>query len=75
MNPDLKSLFVIMVVLAALVVVGILISREGGLTGAAVQRAVACYDDTDCNDRITETEDLCRNPGTAYSLCVNRVKG
>ena len=72
MNPDLKSLFVIIAVIAALVIVGILISREGGLTGAAVRTAVACYDDADCNDRIAETEDICRNPGTAYSLCVNR---
>ena len=35
---------------------------------------VACYNDEDCDDGITKTEDLCRNPGTVNSLCVNRVK-
>lgn len=35
---------------------------------------IACYADEDCDDNISQTEDFCRNPGTANSLCVNRVK-
>lgn len=35
---------------------------------------IACYQDKDCDDRIEQTDDICRNPGTTYSLCVNRVR-
>lgn len=35
---------------------------------------VACYDDEDCDDTIAQTEDICRNPGTENSLCVNRIR-
>ncbi len=33
---------------------------------------IACSSDEDCNDRNPATEDICRNPGTTSSLCVNR---
>ena len=33
---------------------------------------VACYSDDDCDDTLPQTEDICRNPGTEYSVCVNR---
>lgn len=33
---------------------------------------VACYDDSDCDDRISATADVCKNPGTEFSICVNR---
>lgn len=36
--------------------------------------SVACYTDKDCDDKTEATDDICRNPGTTYSLCVNRVK-
>jgi len=51
---------------------GILIAvGPQGLTGAVVND-VACFEDADCNDNIAATEDICRNPGTEYSLCVNK---
>ena len=36
--------------------------------------SIACYEDKDCDDKTEATEDLCRNPGTTFSLCVNKVK-
>lgn len=35
---------------------------------------VACYSDQDCDDTISQTEDICRNPGTENSVCVNKPK-
>ncbi len=35
---------------------------------------IACYADEDCDDDIPQTEDLCRNPGTEYSICINKPK-
>jgi len=34
---------------------------------------VACYSDEDCDDNIPQTDDICRNPGTVNSLCVNKI--
>ncbi|MEK6951291.1 MAG: hypothetical protein AABX13_06230 [Nanoarchaeota archaeon] len=33
---------------------------------------IACSEQEDCDDRISATTDLCKNPGTEFSLCVNR---
>ncbi|HLC71388.1 MAG TPA: hypothetical protein VJI32_05240 [Candidatus Nanoarchaeia archaeon] len=35
---------------------------------------IACYSDQDCDDTIAQTKDICRNPGTEYSVCVNKLK-
>ncbi len=40
-------------------------------TGTACR--IACYDDSDCDDRISATADVCKNPGTEFSLCVNKL--
>lgn len=34
---------------------------------------IACYEQADCDDRLAATADLCRNPGTEFSLCVNKL--
>lgn len=33
----------------------------------------ACRNDQDCDDRITCTEDICKNPGQLNSFCANKV--
>lgn len=60
------------VVLAA---IGFVLSSgsSGSLTGATVSGQVACYSNADCSDNIDCTEDICRNPGSEYSLCINRI--
>ena len=55
-------------------IMGILVGTDGSITSSAVVGNIACFEDVDCNDRIERTEDICRNPGTEYSLCVNLVK-
>ena len=65
-----------MVVVAVVVVVAVfgLLMGSSGITGAVVgvKGDIACYDNSDCNDRIPATEDTCKNPGTIGSLCVNK---
>ena len=61
--------------------------QAGSITGAAVVGSetavpkigcqgracsVACHSNNDCDDAIPATEDICRNPGTEFSLCVNK---
>ncbi len=48
------------------------LSEGDSLTGTIVVGEIACYDDKDCDDGIAATEDICRNPGSEFSLCVNR---
>ncbi len=60
-------------------------SLSAGLTGASVVNdtgnalcsgrscVISCYNDLDCDDRVDATSDICRNPGTRYSLCVSQV--
>ncbi len=35
---------------------------------------IACYSAQDCDDTIAQTSDICRNPGTEYSVCINKPK-
>ena len=69
----MKSVLVILLLLAVLVVIGIVMSK-GTLTGATTANTVSCSSNADCDDKIADTEDLCRNPGTEYSLCVNKPR-
>ena len=68
------SLLVVVAVVVVVAVIGLLMGTSG-ITGAAVGVAgVACYDDSDCDDGIAATEDICKNPGTIGSLCVNKPR-
>ena len=67
-----KSMLLVIALVAVVGVVGLLMSNQEGITGGAVANTIACYEDSDCDDRIGATEDLCKNPGTEYSLCVNK---
>jgi len=69
----IRSALYILVLMGILVAVGFIVTnREGALTGATVVNTVACYENSDCNDHIDPTKDICLNPGTTQSLCVNR---
>ena len=67
----LKSFLIVVVLLAIIIFISFFIS-DPGITSASIAKHIACFDDSDCNDHISGTEDICRNPGTEYSLCVNK---
>ena len=33
---------------------------------------IVCSVDEDCDDKILQTIDRCKNPGTEYSVCINK---
>ena len=70
--PNLKYVLLIAGLIGVFALVGIIIGREGSLTGGAVMDNIACYEDSDCDDHIAETKDVCKNPGTTEALCVSR---
>ena len=72
MNHKTKSLLLVTLLLTMMVVVGILASFGSGITGGVVADSVVCYEDAGCDDKLERTEDICRNPGTEYSICVNK---
>ena len=74
MHHSLKLVAVVTVLILVVVSLGILVSKGGGIAGAGVAKNIACFENTDCDDHIAATEDTCKNPGTAHSLCVNKVK-
>ena len=74
MNHKIKSTLIISFVLVMMFSVALVINLNEGITGAVVSEKVSCYVNSDCNDKIENTEDICRNPGTVDSFCVNRPK-
>jgi hypothetical protein len=70
---ELQHYVTIFALLGIFVMLGVAVGTEGTITGATVTE-VSCTSDADCDDRIVGTEDVCRNPGTRYSICVNLVK-
>ena len=74
MDHKIKSVVLVSVLLAMMITIGLLININQGVTGAVVSSSITCYEHSDCDDRIAETEDICRNPGTEYSLCVNKPR-
>ena len=69
-DQKIVSLLVVVAVVVIVAVIGLLMGTNG-ITGAAVAQ-YACYDDADCNDGITATQDTCKNPGTIGSLCITK---
>ncbi len=74
MHHNLKLVAVVTVLVLIVFSLGFLVSKGGGIAGAGVAKNIACFEDKDCNDHIAATEDTCKNPGTARSLCVNKIK-
>ncbi|MBI2112648.1 hypothetical protein HYT52_03890 [Candidatus Woesearchaeota archaeon] len=71
MDHRLKSLLVVLTLVLAAGFIG-LVAGNGGITGGAITNTIACYEHKDCNDNIQATEDICKNPGTLNSLCINK---
>lgn len=71
MEHRLKSTLLVLLLLGILLVIGLIVGSEG-ITGGMVAKSVACENDGDCDDGVEATEDICRNPGTEFSLCVNK---
>ena len=67
-----KLAVTIFLLVAVVVVLGLMVKKEG-VTGGTVIKGVTCYENADCEDQNLNTEDICRNAGTEYSLCVNRL--
>ncbi len=66
---ELQHYVTIFALLGIFTMLGIAVGTEGTITGATVTEV--CESNDDCDDGIVGTEDICRNPGTEYSLCVN----
>ncbi len=60
------------ILLTLVTMLGIAVGTNGSLTGATATYQIVCSSDEDCDDGIHGTEDTCRNPGSEYSLCINR---
>ena len=71
MHHTVRTFIVILVLVGIVVALGIVVGTNG-ITGGTVVNTIACYNNDDCNDQISATEDICKNPGTIGSLCVNR---
>jgi hypothetical protein len=67
-----KSAAFIFVLVGICVAIGFIVRDEMSISGATVANTIACYNNSDCNDHIEATEDLCLSAGTPSALCVNR---
>ena len=72
MDYRIKSVLLILLFVAILVGVGLFLGFNQSIVGGSVAKTVVCKTNKDCNDWITATEDICRNPGTINSLCINK---
>ena len=70
MKHTTLMLITVLVLLGTVAIIGLFIGQDG-ITASFVE-TVACYKDADCDDQIPAKEDMCRNPGTAHSVCVNK---
>jgi len=66
-----KLIVVIVALVCVVAVLGLFVSKEG-ITGGVIVNTIACHDNTDCDDGIARTEDICKNQGTVSALCFNR---
>ena len=70
MEHQTKLVLVVVLLVAIVVVLGFTVSKEG-LTGGAIVGSIACFEDSDCDDGISATKDMCKNAGTTDALCFN----
>ena len=73
MNYKTKSILLVFLLVILMVGIGVFTNYEE-ITGATTSKKIVCYENSDCDDGLKETEDICRNPGTEYSLCINRLR-
>jgi len=69
-----KSTLLIILLAGIMILIGVFASFNEGITGGTIAESVVCYEDLDCNDKLERTVDICRNPGTEYSICINKPK-
>ena len=74
MDYRIKSILIVLLFIGVMVAIGMFLGFNQSIVGATVAKSVACENNKDCNDWISVTEDICRNPGTINSLCVNKRK-
>lgn len=74
MNHKIKSVIVVSVLIGMMFTIGFLINTNEGITGAVVSESIMCYVNSDCNDHLDNTIDICKNPGTTESFCINEEK-
>ncbi len=67
-----KSAIMIVLLIGVIGIIGFMMGGNSGVTSAIVADTIACYENKDCDDRITQTRDICMNPGTINALCVSR---
>jgi len=65
-----RTILIIAIVIAVIAIVSLTVSTT--ITGGTIIKKISCYNQNDCDDHKEETEDLCKNPATEYSLCVNK---
>ena len=70
----IKSAIMIVLLIGVIGVIGFMMGGNSGITSAIVADTIACYEDKNCDDRITQTQDICMNPGTINALCVSRLE-
>ncbi|PIZ51765.1 hypothetical protein COY27_02480 [Candidatus Woesearchaeota archaeon CG_4_10_14_0_2_um_filter_33_13] len=72
MVDTVKIILIVVAVLAVASILAVSIKTDG-LTGGTIIKKVSCYNDHDCDDHNSLTEDFCKNSGTEGSLCVNKL--
>ena len=72
MDYRIRSALFFVLFVGVMVAVGLFLGFNQSIVGGSVAKTVACKDNSDCNDWISATQDICRNPGTISSLCVNK---
>ncbi len=70
----IKSAIMIVLLIGVIGIIGFMMGGNSGVTSTIVADTIACYEDKDCDDRITQTQDICMNPGTINALCVGRLE-
>lgn len=73
-DPRRRSFGTAFFVLLLMISIGFGVSYfQSGVTGSSVvvNDSVACSFDSQCSDGISCTRDVCKNPGSSDSFCVN----
>jgi hypothetical protein len=71
-RTSLVNILIIAVFMVLLAVITIIFGiNDDGISGAAVRCSVECYSDSDCDDKVDLTEDICLYAGECSSKCFN----
>ena len=75
MNYKTQSIITIAVIAAIMISIGVVVGTVGNdITGAVVKEG-ECYNDADCNDNNSMTEDICLYAESCSAAkCINKKK-